>query len=95
MGFDDKLRKKVIFDLICHFETNKRDIEREFNILFDDYFENERLLLADFKADGLVIETDEMIKVTNKGRLLIRNICMMFDAYLNELQLINSYSKVI
>lgn len=93
--FDDKVRKKVIFDLICHFETKKADVENKFDIVFDDYFAKELRLLADFMSDGLVKVSDESIQVTNKGRLLIRNICMMFDAYLNELQITTSYSKVI
>ncbi len=95
MVFDDNVRKKVIFDLICHFETNKSEVENEFNIKFDDYFAKEISLLKDFIEDGLVIENKDKIEVTNRGRLLIRNICMMFDAYLNELQVTTSYSKVI
>lgn len=95
MTHDDKIRKKVIFELICHFQLNKSDIEKQFNINFDDYFSKELKMLQPFKQDSLVIEDENSISVTNRGRLLIRNICMMFDAYLNELQVITSYSKVI
>ncbi|WP_196137972.1 oxygen-independent coproporphyrinogen III oxidase [Aliikangiella sp. G2MR2-5] len=95
MTFDDKVRKKVIFDLICHFETNKKEVEQEFDINFDSYFSKELSLLDEFKNDGLLTEDEVALKVTGKGRLLIRNICMMFDAYLNELQVTTSFSKVI
>ncbi|TQV87652.1 oxygen-independent coproporphyrinogen III oxidase [Aliikangiella coralliicola] len=95
MSVDDKIRKTVIFELICHFEVFKQAIEESFDLEFDRYFENELKLLRPFINDGLLVINDESIKVTNKGRLLIRNICMMFDAYLNELQVLQSYSKVI
>jgi len=92
---DDLIRKRVIFDLICHFELSIPSIEREFEVNFENYFSSELNTLKPFIADDLVQITDERIQVTSKGRLLIRNICMLFDAYLNELQLINNFSKVI
>ncbi len=95
MSVDDKIRKRVIFSLICHFELSKKAIEDEFNIQFDQYFAKEKRLLQPYIKDGLLMEDDKAIQITNRGRLLIRNICMMFDAYLNELQVIESFSKVI
>ncbi len=95
MTFDDRVRKKVIFDLICHFETDKKQVESIFGVRFDQYFAKEIELLAPFIQDGLLKESEDLIQVTCRGRLLIRNICMMFDAYLNELQMTQSFSKVI
>ena len=37
---------------------------------------------AYFGLDGLVTVTSEWIMVSMKGRLLIRNVCMVFDRYL-------------
>jgi oxygen-independent coproporphyrinogen-3 oxidase len=34
------------------------------------------------QSDGLLTITDDAIVVTDKGRLLVRNIAMTFDAYL-------------
>ena len=95
MTVDDKIRKAVIFSMICHFELNKKTIEESFGIDFDQYFAKELSLLNPFKADKLLTVDDNTIKVTARGRLLIRNICMMFDAYLNEMHVIQSFSKVI
>lgn len=92
---DDRVRKAVIFALICHFELDIVSIESQFNIIFKQYFQTEIVTLTPFIEDELIIVNDEKIRVTNKGRLLIRNICMVFDAYMNELHLINSFSKVI
>ncbi len=95
VNLDDLIRKAVIFELICHFELNIAKLEQTYAIDFNDYFKSEIGMLAPFVEDGLVEFSDEYIKVTSRGRLLIRNICMVFDAYLNELHVINSFSKVI
>ena len=92
---DDLVRKRVIFDLICHFELSIDSIESDYHIDFNNYFADELEMLAPFVADGLVKITSRDIQVTGRGRLLIRNICMLFDAYMNELHMINSFSKVI
>lgn len=92
---DDLLRKRVIFDLICHFELDMARVDKEFSIDFEQYFKTELSMLEPFIEDQLVNVTERKIQVTNRGRLLIRNICMVFDAYLNELHTINSFSKVI
>jgi oxygen-independent coproporphyrinogen-3 oxidase len=92
---DDLVRKRVIFDLICHFELSIDSIESDYHIDFNNYFADELEMLAPFVADGLVKITSRDIQVTGRGRLLIRNICMLFDAYVNELHMINSFSKVI
>ncbi len=36
--------------------------------------------------DGLLTIDDEWLSVTPKGRMLIRNICMVFDRYLQARQ---------
>jgi oxygen-independent coproporphyrinogen III oxidase len=95
MTFDDKVRKAVIFSLICHFEVNKQEIAQLFNIDFDRYFAKELEQLAPMISDRLVTVDIDTIRVTARGRLLIRNICMLFDAFLNEMQVIQSFSKVI
>jgi len=92
---DDLIRKRVIFDLICHFRLDMDKVAGDFSIDFAQYFSQELDMLLPFIEDELIEVSEHEIKVTNKGRLLIRNICMVFDAYLNELHTINSFSKVI
>ncbi|MXG35655.1 oxygen-independent coproporphyrinogen III oxidase, partial [Escherichia coli] len=52
-------------------------------------------LLAPLAKDGLVDVDDKSIQVTAKGRLLIRNICMCFDAYLRQKARMQQFSRVI
>lgn len=90
---DDKLRRAVIMQLICHFELHFADIEQDYQINFSEYFADELQVLTAMQADGLITKNDEDIKVLPAGRLLIRNICMVFDRYLAQKQ--QQFSKVI
>jgi oxygen-independent coproporphyrinogen-3 oxidase len=91
---DDLLRRDVITRLICHFDLSFADVEREHGIVFTDYFAHELSELDGMQADGLLVKTGSGITVQPAGRLLIRNICMVFDRYLRERQG-QKFSKVI
>ena len=91
---DDRLRRAVITELICHFALDFATVERRFGIRFRDYFAVELAELADLRADGLLALAEAGIQVLPPGRLLIRNICMVFDRYLRE-QKQQRFSKVI
>ena len=91
---DDRLRRFVITQLICHFGIKFDAVASEFGIEFNHYFADELGQLSRFSADGLVELDATAIRVTPKGKLLVRNICMIFDAYLREPQS-RRFSKVI
>ncbi|MCU6500870.1 oxygen-independent coproporphyrinogen III oxidase [Rugamonas sp. A1-17] len=80
---DDLLRRIVIQKLMCNFELSISSIEQAYPIRFQQYFAAELDKLRAFEDDGLVQVDEQWITVTPKGRLLIRNICMVFDRYLN------------
>mgnify|MGYP006266153737 FL=1 len=90
---DDKIRREVITQLICHFRLDFPSIEQQFSIQFADYFANELVNLGGMQNDGLLDLSDNSIQVHVAGRLLIRNICMVFDKYLTQKQ--QQFSKVI
>lgn len=91
---DDLLRQKVITQLICHFKLDIQKIEEEFSIRFSDYFARELSELQQFQKDELIQILDQAIHVMPVGRLLIRNICMVFDRYLKKTEG-QRFSKVI
>jgi oxygen-independent coproporphyrinogen-3 oxidase len=91
---DDLLRQKVISELICHFELQFTSIEKDFGIEFAEYFATELEELKTMQSDGLLNVDSNQIIVNPNGRLLIRNICMVFDKYLRK-QTRQAYSKVI
>lgn len=91
---DDKIRRTVITRLICHFSLDITAVEAELNINFNDYFSSELLALEQFINDGLVSLSPTSINVLPAGHLLIRNICMVFDFYMQQ-KTENNFSKVI
>ena len=92
---DDIIRGQIIEQLICHFVLHFDVIEFRHNIDFKSYFSDELSQLQAYESDGLLeIKTDGIV-VSHIGRLLIRNICMVFDRYLQEINQIQNYSKSI
>jgi len=91
---DDRLRREVITQLICHFRLDRGAIERNYGIDFSRYFAEELTRLGSMEDDGLVELDAAAIRITPRGKLLVRNICMIFDAYLRRSQT-GRYSKVI
>ena len=92
---DDRLRRQVITSLICHFELVFAEVEREYGVDFGAYFAEELKDLKPMEADGLITVDARGICVTPAGKLLIRNVCMVFDRYLREAAGGQRFSKVI
>jgi oxygen-independent coproporphyrinogen-3 oxidase len=80
---DDRLRRAIIQQLICHFSLNFSAVERGFGIVFQEYFHDLWPQLTAMNKDGLIQLDATGIQITPSGRLLVRSICMAFDAYLN------------
>ncbi|MEO6921663.1 MAG: oxygen-independent coproporphyrinogen III oxidase [Collimonas sp.] len=95
LSMDDLLRRLIIQHLMCHFELSPASIEMAHPIKFAEYFAKELAQLKLLEADGLLLLEDDWISVTMKGRLLIRNICMVFDRYLDPVKDPVRYSKTI
>jgi len=85
MTQDDQVRKHVIMRLMCDLELEKAPLGEKFGIDFDEYFESSLRRLDQFVADGLVTIEPGRIAIVGAGRLLLRNIAMCFDAYLEEM----------
>jgi oxygen-independent coproporphyrinogen-3 oxidase len=92
---DDQIRRKVIMNLMCNFELNFDEIENEFKINFKEYFEKSLSQLKEMSDEGLVIMNNNEIKITEMGRLLIRNIAMKFDGFIERQQDKMKYSRTI
>jgi oxygen-independent coproporphyrinogen-3 oxidase len=94
LSADDKLRRAIITQLICHFTLDLDAVGRAHGIRFAEYFAPELADLRILQQDGLIEMDEKSIRVQPAGKLLIRNICMVFDRYLREKQE-QRYSKVI
>jgi oxygen-independent coproporphyrinogen-3 oxidase len=95
LNMDDALRRVIIQMLMCNFELSITSIETAYPITFASYFASELEKLRALEQDGLLTIDAEWLSVTAKGRLLVRNICMVFDRYLNAKRDPSHYSKTI
>ena len=99
LTMDDVLRRFIIQRLMCNFELSIRSLEQAYPIKFDTYFELELEQLGELQKMGLLTIDSEWIEVTLKGRLLIRNICMVFDRHLQQARSLYSeplrYSRTV
>ncbi len=95
LSADDLARRTIIQALMCHFELSKEAIEIAYLLDFDSYFRQELEDLERYQDEGLIDVESRWITVTPRGRLLIRNICMVFDWYLRTDRERARYSKLI
>lgn len=79
---DDILRADLIQQLMCQGEISIGGLERRYAIDFEAYFADALVQLQPLKEDGLVRFEPGRIVATRQGRLLLRNIAMCFDSYL-------------
>ena len=99
LSLDDVLRRFIIQRLMCNFELSIRSLEEAYPIKFDAYFGVELDQLKELQQLGLLVIDSDWIEVTLKGRLLIRNICMVFDRHLRQARQVQSeplrYSRTV
>jgi len=83
LSADDLERRWLIGRLICHGELRAADFEARFGRPFAGRYARELEALAGAVRDGLVErDADASLRVTPLGRLFVRNLAMVFDAYL-------------
>jgi oxygen-independent coproporphyrinogen-3 oxidase len=80
---------------MCNLHVNKQRFAKYYNIDFDAYFAKSLASLSPFIEDKLVTNTAEDIIIHERGRLIVRNICMSFDQYLDKPLHQMRYSRVI
>jgi oxygen-independent coproporphyrinogen-3 oxidase len=78
---DDIIRRDIIMQIMSNFMLEKAEIEAKYHLNFDGYFDRELAVLKLLENDGLVRVTPDWIEVTSIGRLLVRNIAVVFDTY--------------
>lgn len=92
---DDLVRAAVIDRLMCYDTLEFEAIEKAYHLDFADYFAPELKRLTPLAADGLVALEPGLIRVLPRGRFLLRNLAMVFDAYLPAQAAGGHYSRAI
>lgn len=93
LGQEDQLRREMIMKLMCDFSLSWKILEEHYAINVFRHFKKELGVLRELEEDGLVRIGEDGLEVSLRGRLLIRNICMVFDSYLKSR--CGSYSKTV
>jgi len=83
LSADDQLRRETIMRLMCDMKLDYPAMSHSLGIDFSSYFKQELAGLAGLEHDGLIETSGQGMHVTQSGRLLIRNIAMRFDPYVN------------
>jgi oxygen-independent coproporphyrinogen-3 oxidase len=81
---DDVLRGEIITELSCNARVDIAAFERAHDVSFARAFASEIEALRDMERDGLLRLTDTSLEMTEIGRYLVRNACMVFDAWLSR-----------
>ena len=79
---------------MCDLSLNYDDLSDRLDIDFRDEFIGSLAGLQDMADDGLLTLNESGLRVTNAGRLFIRNIAMRFDPNI-ESSSTTRYSKTI
>ena len=81
--------------IMCDFELNYKSVEDRFKINFKEYFAQGLENLKAFESDGLVTISHDGFKIKDMGRLLIRNIAINFDGYIERKEDKAKYSRTV
>jgi oxygen-independent coproporphyrinogen-3 oxidase len=80
---------------MCDFELNFKNVENKFGIDFKKYFAWGLNNLKEMEDDELVEIKNNHLKVSEMGKLLIRNIAMNFDGYIELKEDTAKYSRTV
>jgi oxygen-independent coproporphyrinogen-3 oxidase len=85
MSDDDVMRRFVINRVMCLLRLDLREVEEKFGAAARAAVEKDlRAGVGELQDDGLVTFDGTLLRVTPLGQLLVRNVAMLFDAYLKK-----------
>jgi oxygen-independent coproporphyrinogen-3 oxidase len=96
MSADDVMRRFAINRVMCLLRLDLREIAAEFGPPARAALEADLALgLGELQQDGLVTFDGDVLRVTPLGQLLVRNVAMLFDAYLKKAEGKRQFSRTV
>ena len=92
LSADDRFRGEIIERLLCEFAVDLGEIASRYGRKPRDLV-HELSRLESFAADGLVETEGSRLTVTEVGRLVVRDICAVFDVSFREAEARQSRAK--
>lgn len=74
---EDLIIRKHILNIMCHYETSW-----ETKSTYHPFLEDVEERLEELIQDGFIVVEGQTLKLTEKGKPFVRNVCMAFDARL-------------
>lgn len=78
---EDRLRRSIIERLMCDFQVDLTEIASRFDRNADG-FEPEIQAIDELAQDGIVARNGLTVAIPEESRALVRNVCAVFDRYL-------------
>jgi oxygen-independent coproporphyrinogen-3 oxidase len=96
MTEDDVLRRFVVNRVMCQLRLDLDEVGRDFGAAARGQIEADlKLGLDELVADGLVAFDGRVLTVKPLGQLLVRNVAMLFDAYLKKGDTAQRFSRTV
>jgi oxygen-independent coproporphyrinogen-3 oxidase len=96
MSEDDVMRRFVINRVMCLLRLDLREVEEKFGKAARTAIDADlRAGVKELEEDGLVTFDGSLLRVTPLGQLLVRNVAMLFDAYLKKGASRNQFSRTV
>jgi oxygen-independent coproporphyrinogen-3 oxidase len=95
LSLDDRVRKLIIERIMCNQWLDLDEVEALSGQPFRDQFAAQWEALAEMEEDGLVERGERHLGMTELGRLFLRNVCMLFDAYLPDQEKEGRFSRTV
>lgn len=93
MDGEDQFRAELIETLMCQFRLEPQRIAAKHGLDFSVGYETEKAHLERCEKEGLIESMEDSYRVTERGRLLVRNIAVGFDDYFHRREA--TYSKAL
>lgn len=92
---DDTIRSWVIRQIMCNFYLDKVELQNKFGVTFNEYFAAEAPDLDRLESDGFLHIEGGALHVLPLGQAFVRNIAMVFDAYLRNPSAPHRFSRTV
>lgn len=92
---DDEVRRWLIRQLMCSFHLDMDELAARFGIEYDEYFGGEEARLHEYYEEGFLVREGRRLRVLPLGQVFVRNICMVFDAFLNRDGAFRQFSRTV
>jgi len=92
---DDEIRRWLIRQLMCNFRLDFTELQQKFGVDYNDYFKVENQDLSAYIDEGFLERSPEGLRILPLGQAFVRNICMVFDAYLRKPEHFSQFSRTV